>query len=68
MINGPSKMLFLNFCLFHFFIFQITIVKNFMRKPSFYILDFEGSNEVPLRQKYFLSIDFIVRSIDQKYF
>ena len=39
-----------------------------MRKPSFYILDFEGSNEVPLRQKYFLSIDFIVRSIDQKYF
>ena len=27
-----------------------------MRKPSFYILDFEGFNEVPLRQKYFLSI------------
>ena len=34
-INGPSKMLFFNFCLFPFSKFQMTIVKNL-------IMDFEG--------------------------
>ena len=34
-INGPSKMLFFNFCLFLFSKFQMTIVKIF-------IMDFEG--------------------------
>ena len=48
-----SKMLFFNFGLFHFPKFQITIVKNFMEKPSFFIMDFESSNEVLLRHNYF---------------
>ena len=48
-----SKMLRFNFCLFHFSKFQMTIVKNLMKKPSFFIMNFEGSNEVLLRHKYF---------------
>ena len=35
-INGPSNMLFLNFYLFPFSKFQMTLVKNL-------IMDFEGS-------------------------
>ena len=45
-LYGLSKMLFLNFCLFHFSKFQMTIIKNLMEKPSFFIMDFEGSYEV----------------------
>ena len=52
-INGLSKMLFLNFCLFHFSKFQMTIVKNLMEKPSVFIMAFKVSNEVLLRHKYF---------------
>ena len=50
MIDGTSKMLFLNFCLFHFS-FHFTVVKNLMEKPSFFIMDFEGSYEFLLRHK-----------------
>ena len=35
-INGLSKMFFFNFCLFHFFEFQMAIAKNLMEKPSFF--------------------------------
>ena len=31
----------------------MTIVKNLMEKPSFFIIDFESSNEVLLRHKNF---------------
>ena len=57
-INGLSKMLFYNFCFFHFSKFQMTIVKNFMEKPSFFKMDFEGSYEVLLHHKYFWSTLF----------
>ena len=50
MIDGTSKTQFLNFCLFHFS-FHFTIVKNLMKKPSFLIMDFEGSDEFLLRHK-----------------
>ena len=58
MINGLSRMLFFNFCLFYFFKFQMTIVKNLLEKPSFFIMDFESSYEVLLRDKYFWSTYF----------
>ena len=51
-------MLLLNFCFFHFSKFQMTIVKNLMEKPSFFIMDFEGSYEVLLHQEYFWSTYF----------
>ena len=51
-INGPFTIVFFNFCLFHFFKFQMTVVKNLMKKPSFFIMDFEGSYEVLLCHKY----------------
>ena len=54
-----SKMLFFNFYLFNFSKFQVTFVKNLMKKPSFFIMDFEGSNEVLLPHKYFWSIYFL---------
>ena len=34
-INGPSKMVSFNFCLFHFSKFQKIIIKNLMKNPSF---------------------------------
>ena len=57
-INEPSKMLFFNLWLFHFSKFKMTIVKNLMEKPSFFIMDFEGSYEVLLRHKCFWSTHF----------
>ena len=33
-------MFFFNFCLFHFFKFQMAIAKNLMEKPSFFIMVF----------------------------
>ena len=41
-------MLFFNFCPFHISKFQMIIVKNLMEKPSFFIMDFDGSYEVLL--------------------
>ena len=41
------------FFFFHSSEFQMTIVKNLMEKPSFFIIDFESSNEVLLRHKNF---------------
>ena len=35
-VNRPSKVLFFNFCLFHFSKFQVTIVKNLMKNHPFY--------------------------------
>ena len=52
------KCYFLNVCLFHFSKFQMTIVKNLMEKPSYFKIDFEGSDEVLLRRSYFLSAIF----------
>ena len=57
-INVLFKMTFLNFCLLHFPKFQVTIVKNLMEKPSFFIMDFHGFNEVLLRHKYSWSTYF----------
>ena len=57
-INGPSKMLFFNFCLFDFSKFQITIFRNLMERPSSIIMDFENSYEVILRHNYFWSTNF----------
>ena len=54
-INGLPKMLFFNFCLFHFSKFQMTIVKSFMEKLSFFVNDFESSFDVRLCHKYFWS-------------
>ena len=51
--NGPVKMHFLNFYLFHFSKFQITIVNNLMEKHSFFIMDFKSSYTFLLRHKYF---------------
>ena len=51
-IKGQLRMLFFSFCYFHFPKFQMTIVKNLKEKPSFSIMDFEGSHEVLLRQRY----------------
>ena len=56
--NGLPKRQVFNFCLFHFSKFQTTIAKNYMEKPSFFIIDFEGSNEVLLCHKYFWSTYF----------
>ena len=56
-INGLSKMLFLIFA-FHFSKFQMTIVKDLMEKPSFFTMDFERSNKVLQRLKYFWSTYF----------
>ena len=57
-INGSSKMLFLNLYLFRFSKFQMTIVRNLMEKPSFFIMDSEGFYEALLRHKYFWSTNF----------
>ena len=51
-INGLSKMLFYNFGFFHFSKFQMAILKNLMELPSFFKMDFKGSYEVLLREKY----------------
>ena len=51
-------MLFFNFCCFHFSKFQMSIVKNLMEKPSFFIMHFEGSYEVLLHHKFFWSTHF----------
>ena len=37
---------FFKFCLFHFFKFQMAIVENLMKKPSIFVMDFDGSHEV----------------------
>ena len=58
MINELSQMLFFNFCLFYFFKFQMTIVKNLIKKPSFFTTDFEGSYKILLHHKYFWSTYF----------
>ena len=52
-INGSLKMLFFDFCLFHFSKFQITIVKNYLEKLSSFIMAFESSNKVLLHGKCF---------------
>ena len=52
-INGLSKTLFFNFCLFHFSEFQITIDKTFLKKTAFFVPDFKSPYEVLLRHKYF---------------
>ena len=39
-------MLIFNFCLFHFSKFQMTIVKNLIENPSFFVMDFESSYKV----------------------
>ena len=57
-INGMLKILFFNFSLFHFFKFQMTIVKILMEKPSSIIIDFQGSYEVLPRHKYSWSTYF----------
>ena len=51
-------MLLFNFCLFHFSIFQMTIVKNVMEKPFFFIIDIVDFYETLLRRKYFRSTYF----------
>ena len=55
--NGLSKMLFFNFFKWHI---QISndYCQNLMAKPSFFIVEFEGSYEVLLRHKYFWSTYF----------
>ena len=53
MTNGPSKMLLLNCCIFHFSKLHTTIVKNLIEKPSIFIMDFKSSYEVLLNHKYF---------------
>ena len=57
-INGLPKMLLFNLCLFHFSIFQMTIVKNVMEKPFFFIMDIVDFYEILLRRKYFRSTYF----------
>ena len=57
-INGLPKMLLFNFCFFHFSIFQMTIVKNVMEKPFFFIIDIVDFYEILLRRKYFRSTYF----------
>ena len=52
-LTGCRNCYFLIFAFFYFFIFKMTIVKNNTEKPSFFIMDFVGSCEVLLRQKYF---------------
>ena len=56
--KGPPKMLFFNFYLFDFSKFQMRLVKNRMKKPFFFIMDFKGSYEVLLRHTYFWSTHF----------
>ena len=51
-------MLFFNFSLFYFSKLKMTIVKRLMEKPSFSIIDFEGSYEVLLGHRYFWSTHF----------
>ena len=46
------------FLIFHFFKFQITIVKNLMEKLSFFYSGFRGFYEVLLRHKHFWSTNF----------
>ena len=48
---------FFSFCLFHFSKFEMTIIKNLMKKPSF-IINFESSFKVLLCHKYFWSTHF----------
>ena len=52
-INGLSKILFFNFCLFDFSKFQMNIVKNLMKNPLLFVMNFESPYEVLLRHKYF---------------
>ena len=52
-LTGCRNCYFLIFAFFYFSIFKMTIVKNNMGKPSFFIMNFVGSYEVLLRQKYF---------------
>ena len=54
-INGPSKMLFSKF-------FQITIVKNFIEKPFFFIMDFGSSYEVLLHVFDLQIFDYKIKS------
>ena len=56
-INGMPKMLFHFIAFFIFPNFKWPLLK-LMEKPSFFIIDFEGSNEALLRQKYFRSTYF----------
>ena len=46
MINGPLKTLLFHFLLFRFFKFQRLIVKNLMKKPPNFIMDFKSSYKV----------------------
>ena len=52
-INELSKILFFNFSKF-----QMIVVKNIMKNPAIFIMAFEVSCEVLLRQKYFWSPHF----------
>ena len=53
-LTGCRKWYFLIFAFSIFSKFQMTVVKYLMAKPSFFIMDFEVSYEVLLRQKYFI--------------
>ena len=49
-------MLFLNFCPFLFYKFQMTVVKKLLKKPSVFIMDFEGSYDVVASNIFVLQI------------
>ena len=49
------------FLIFHFFKFQITIVKNLMEKLSFFIVDFEG-----FMKFYFVTNTFDLQTFDDE--
>ena len=52
MINGPLKTLLFHCLLFHFFKFQKLIVKNLMKKPPNFIMDFKISYNVLVYYKF----------------
>ena len=52
MINGPLKTLLFHFLLFGFSKFQRLIIKNLMKKPPNFIMDFKSSYKVLVNYKF----------------
>ena len=57
-INGPSKTLLFQFSLFRFSRFPSLIVKNLLKKPPNFIMNFESSYKVALYDKFLQSTNF----------